>query len=208
MSQSNQSPKLVCTIKTDAATHHGARPACWNSRSTSHVSGVSPSAPVTRGSSNKDSATGRVTAQGDDGSPTHSPRLFRPPTHQPPLLAGLRLGKLAHELSNLIGPPSRRLNPEDHQSRPGPRAHEFWVSPLLPSPCCGQSDAVNLCGASSGSPITAQSADDGRIDCELRSTEEWQPPSTVRYHDPCRVHHLTNCIPLSFLCPKFACPTS
>ena len=103
------------------------------------------------------------------GSPTHSPRLFCPPAHQPPLLAGLRLGKQAHELSSLIGPPSRRLNPEDHQSRPGPRAHKFWVLLSFCRLAAVKATPSTSAAPSSGSPIT------GRIDCELRSTEQWQP---------------------------------
>ena len=40
---------------------HSARHTCWKSRSTSWVSGLSPSAPETRRSSNQDSATARAT---------------------------------------------------------------------------------------------------------------------------------------------------
>ena len=72
---------------------------------------------------------------GDDGSPTHSPRLFRPPAHQPPLLARLRLGKQAHELSSLIGPPS-----------PTPRSRRPPIAPWPEGPrvLCISSPSVAL----------------------------------------------------------------
>ena len=117
---SNECPKLVSTIKTDAATAHATEQGMMDSQRIRHA--CSTRLRISHPSEWDFALATKLT--NCRASSDHHPDVSIPKTTNRALARG----------------PTN--------------------SGLLPSPCCGQNDAVNLCGASSGSPITAQSADD------------------------------------------------